>query len=105
VATRVYHAGVRVVGVRVLADRLDEYVRLAASGETVLVTEEDHVLAEIGPPRDGRAVAVGDALLAEAVRHGWVQPPVGGADGPPPRVPVARWDALGAELDRDRGDR
>ncbi len=104
-ATRVYHAGVRVVGVRVLGERLGEYVRLAASGETVLVTEDDQVVAEMGPPRDGRATGVADALLADAVRHGWVQPPVGASDGPPPRVPVACWEALGAELDRDRGER
>ncbi len=104
-ATRVYHAGVRVVGVRVLAERLAEYVRLAAGGETVLVTEDDQVLAEMGPPRDGRAATAADALLADAVRNGWVQAPLGAGDGPPPRAPVARWETLGAELDRDRGDR
>ncbi|HXY41877.1 MAG TPA: prevent-host-death protein [Vicinamibacteria bacterium] len=104
-ATRVYHAVVRVVGVRVLAERLDEYVRLAAGGETVLVTEDDRVVAEIGPPREGRASVVADALLADAVRKGWVQPPLGAAEGPPPRAPVVRWEALSVELDRDRGDR
>ncbi|HVO12960.1 MAG TPA: prevent-host-death protein [Vicinamibacteria bacterium] len=95
----------RVVDVRVLAERLGEYVRLAASGETVLVTEDDQVLAEIGPPRQGCAAAAADALLADAVRHGWVQPPLGAGDGPPPRAPVARWEELAAELDRDRGER
>ena len=42
----------RSVGVKVLNSRLSEYVRLAASGETVLVTDRDRVVAEIGPPKE-----------------------------------------------------
>ena len=34
---------------------LDEYVRLAVGGETVLVTDRDRVDAEIGPPHPKRA--------------------------------------------------
>ena len=33
----------RAVGVKVLKNKLSEYVRLAAAGETVLVTEKDAV--------------------------------------------------------------
>ncbi len=95
----------RVVGLQALADRLGEYIRLASTGETVLVTDQDEVVAELGPPRQGRTPRVADALLAEAVRHGWVQAPLVVAEGPPPRAPVAPWEALSAELDRDRGDR
>jgi len=39
------------VGVKVLKNKLSEYVRLAATGETVLVTDRDRVVAELGPPR------------------------------------------------------
>jgi len=53
--------------VKVLKNKLSEYVRLAASGETVLVTDRDRVVAELGPPRTGRAPHLADALLAEAV--------------------------------------
>ena len=41
----------RAVGLRVLKNRLSEYVRLAASGETVLVTDRERVVAEIVPER------------------------------------------------------
>ncbi len=37
----------RSVGVKVLKNKLSEYVRLAASGETVLVTDRDRVVAEL----------------------------------------------------------
>jgi hypothetical protein len=41
---------VRSVGLKTLKNKLREYVRLAAGGETVLVTDRDRVVAEIGPP-------------------------------------------------------
>jgi antitoxin (DNA-binding transcriptional repressor) of toxin-antitoxin stability system len=95
----------RAVGVKVLKNRLSEYVRLAASGETVLVTDRDRVVAELGPPRPGRSALLADAQLAEAVREGWLSAPLVVAEGPPPRLPVARWAALSQELERDRGER
>jgi antitoxin (DNA-binding transcriptional repressor) of toxin-antitoxin stability system len=95
----------RAVGVKVLKDRLSEYLRLAASGETVLVTDRDRVVAELGPPRPGRAATVADALLAEAVRAGWVTPPLTSTQGPPPRAPVARWSEIADALGRDRAER
>lgn len=44
----------RSVGLKTLKNKLSEYVRLAAGGETVLVTDRDRVVAEIVPPRSGR---------------------------------------------------
>ena len=41
----------RSVGTKVLNSRLSEYVRLAASGETTLVTDRDRVVAELEPLR------------------------------------------------------
>jgi antitoxin (DNA-binding transcriptional repressor) of toxin-antitoxin stability system len=96
---------VRAVGVKVLKNKLSEYVRLAEGGETVLVTDRDRVVAELGPPRPGRASMLADALLAEAVREGWMAAPLVVAEGPPPRLPVATWDEIARELDADRGDR
>jgi antitoxin (DNA-binding transcriptional repressor) of toxin-antitoxin stability system len=95
----------RAVGVKVLKNKLSEYVRLAESGETVLVTDRDRVVAELGPPQPGRAPLLSDALLAEAVREGWMTAPLVVIEGPPPRLPVAAWDELRHELDADRGDR
>jgi antitoxin (DNA-binding transcriptional repressor) of toxin-antitoxin stability system len=91
--------------VKVLKNKLSEYVRLAASGETVLVTDRDRVVAELGPPSAGRATRLSDVLLADAVREGWIQAPLVVAEGPPPRLPVATWDELARELDADREER
>jgi antitoxin (DNA-binding transcriptional repressor) of toxin-antitoxin stability system len=95
----------RVVGVKIFKYKLSEYVRLAASGERVLVTNRDRVVAELGPPAPGRSPMLSDALLAEAVREGWITAPLVVAEGPPPRQPVATWDELARELDADRDER
>lgn len=95
----------RAVGLKVLKNRLSEYVRLASSGETVLVTDRERVVAELVPPRAGREALAHDAMLADAVRRGWLTPALGAADEAPPRRPVAKLDRLLEELDRDRADR
>ncbi len=93
------------VGIKVLKNKLSEYVRLAASGETILVTDRDKVVAELTAPRQGRSEYVADAMLAEAVRKGWLTPPVLPGEGPPPRAPVAAFKDLMRELEADRGER
>jgi len=94
----------RSVGLKILKNKLSEYVRLAESGETVLVTARDRVVAELVPPRSGRSPLLADAMLAEAVRRGWVTPPVLPTNGTPPRKPVAAFRELMQELGRDRAD-
>jgi len=96
---------VRSVGVKVLKNKLSEYLRFAAAGETVLVTDRDKVIAELIPPREGRVAAVADAFLAEAVRRGWLTAPAIRGEGPPPRLPVASGQDLLTELAADRADR
>jgi hypothetical protein len=54
--------------------------------------------AEGGSPLD-------DAMLAEAVRNGWLTPPTLPGRSPPPRKPVATFRELMDELQRDREDR
>lgn len=105
VATGSYHVSMRAVGIKVLKNRLSEYVRLAAAGESVLVTDRDRVVAELGPPSPTRSAAVQDVLLAEAVRNGWLRPAMVRSTEPPPSLPVASWAELSDELDSDRGDR
>lgn len=95
----------RSVGLKVLKNRLSEYVRLAAAGETILVTNRDRVVAELGPPRAGRSPTLTDAQLADAVRNGWLSPPFMIAEGVPPYDPVAPLGEILAELEQDRGDR
>jgi len=95
----------RVVGLKVLKNRLSEYVRLASGGEKVLVTDRDRVVAELVPPGADRSWHVRDALLAEAVREGWIVPPALPQAGPPPRLPVCTWSALCRDLEAAREDR
>lgn len=95
----------RVVGIKTLKNRLSEYVKVAAGGETVLVTDRDRVVAELRAPAPGRAERLDDVLLAEAVRSGWLQPPAVTYGALPPRHPVASLDDLLGELSRDRAER
>ena len=96
----------RSVGLKVLKNKLSEYIRLAASGETVLVTDRDKVVAQITAPDASRSPLLADAVLAEAVRKGWLTPPVvGGSGAPPTSKPVASLRELLAELDLDRSER
>ena len=95
----------RAVGLKVLKNKLSEYVRLAAGGETVLITDRDRVVAELIPPTPGRAETLQDATLAAAVREGWLTPPLLRAGPPPAGSPVAPLRTLLAELRRDRDAR
>lgn len=104
VATGV-RGGMRAVGLKILKNKLSEYIRLAESGETVLVTDRDAVVAEIGPPHPGRSSMLADAHLADAVRKGWVTPPTLASDAQVPRKPVMPFSELAREIEADRTDR
>jgi len=95
----------RAVGLKVLKNKLSEYVRIAERGEKVLVTDRDRVVAEIVPPESSRSPMIADALLAEAVRQGWITPPAVPSSGVPPRNPVMPFRELKKELDEDRSER
>ena len=95
----------RSVGLKILKNKLSEYVRLAVGGETILITDRDRVVAEIVPPQPGRSPLLADAQLAEAVREGWLTPPVLAGSDPPPRKPVLTLRDLMQDLQRDREDR
>lgn len=88
----------RFVGLKQLKNKLSAYVRLAAGGEIVLVTDRDRVIAEIRPPR---CLLLSDALWFNACRLGWITPPVLIGREPPARQPVMTIDELLSELQRD----
>ncbi len=94
----------RSVGLKVLKNKLAEYVRIASGGETVLVTDRDRVVAELSPPRVGRAELLADAQLADLVRSGVVAHPTW-PKGVPPSLPVAPTEELLEELRADRDAR
>jgi prevent-host-death family protein len=52
----------RAVGIKVLKNKLSEYIRMAERGETVLVTDRDRVVAEIVPPETSRSPVLADAM-------------------------------------------
>lgn len=95
----------RSVGLKTLKNKLSEYVRLAAGGETVLITDRERVVAELVPPRETRAPTLPDAVLAEAVRRGHLTPAVLPPGPPPEPAPVAPLEDLLEELESDRSDR
>lgn len=95
----------RAVGLKLLKNRLSEYVRLVAGGETVLVTDRDRVVAEIVPPHAGVGAHVSDAVLADLVRNGLLTPALNHSGTPPPRQPVAPLAEILAELRADRDAR
>ncbi len=105
VASGSYFVVMRAVGLKVLKNKLSEYVRLAASGETVLVTDRDRVVAELVPPRTERGTTAADALMAEDIRKGLITPALRPGGPMPPRNPVMSFDELMRQLDEDRADR
>jgi antitoxin (DNA-binding transcriptional repressor) of toxin-antitoxin stability system len=95
----------RSVGLKVLKNKLSEYVRLAAAGETILVMDRERVVAEIGPPRLGRDLP-DDELMARGVLEGWLTPPrIEGAGPSLKGKPAMSLEQLVEEIGRDRGDR
>lgn len=95
----------RRVGLKVLKNKLSEYVRAAAAGETVLVTDRDRVVAELAPPRAERRANRESEGFAQAVREGWITPAPRPGAGAPPASPAMAFAALMVELGEDRADR
>jgi prevent-host-death family protein len=92
----------RTVGLKTLKNKLSEYVRPAAAGEIVIITDRGRAVAEIVPPRREP-----ESVIERGVREGWVRPATRGANWPPPGKPVPglTFDQLMADLERDREDR
>lgn len=105
VATSSYFIFMKAVGIKTLKNRLSEYVRLAARGEVVLVTDRDQVVAELRPPSAGRSTVLADALLADVVRKGLLRPPLHAGGPLPARRPRAPLAEVLRDLDRDRAER
>lgn len=93
----------RTVGLKTLKNKLSEYVRLAAAGETVVVTDRGRTVAEIVPPRPKPEQ---ESVIERGVREGWIRPAVRGPDWPPKPTPIEGYtlEQLLADLDEDRKD-
>ncbi len=95
----------RAVGIKELKNKLSEYVRIAASGESVLVTDRGRVVAQLTPTQMNHPALLADPKLAEAVREGWMTPPASTKKTVPPRKPIMRWEELERDLAFSREDR
>lgn len=95
------------VGIKVLKNKLSEYVRLAADGETVLVTDRGRVVAELVPPRRAHEGISESEFLARGAREGWLTPASKPRGGPPPQAPGPRMslEEILRDLDEARADR
>jgi len=100
----------RSVGIKVLKNKLSQYLKAVAAGETLRVTDRGKVVAEIVPPkgRSEHEAAMTDAerQWAELVRQGVVTPAKRPANWKPPRrFPMMTLEELMKEIDADREDR
>jgi prevent-host-death family protein len=93
---------VHIVGLKTLKNKLSEYVRLAAAGETVVITDRGRAVAEIVPLRREP-----ESVIERGVRGGWIRPAMRNADWPPRGKPVPglSFAQLMADLERDRDER
>jgi prevent-host-death family protein len=94
------------VGIKALKDRLSEYVRAAAAGETVLVTDRGQVVAELVSPRVRADASPAERVLGDLLRQGLLAPAkVSPKARLPRRKPLAKIDELLRELDESRAER
>ena len=91
------------VGLKILKNKLSEYVRLAAAGETVVITDRGRPVAEIVPSQHPRR----ESFIERGVREGWLRPAKnrGGLPPRPKPAPGLTFEQLMADLERDREDR
>lgn len=91
----------KTVGLKTLKNKLSEYVRAAAAGETVIITDRGRPVAEITRPRPKP-----ESVIERGIREGWIRPAVRGPDWPPKPMPVEGYtlEQLLADLDEDRKD-
>ena len=94
----------RTIAIGELATGLAKYVRLAAEGETIRVTDQDRVIAELGPARGNGEPAAEETVLADLVRRGLATPATLPRGTIPKGRPVVKLADLLAELDADRAD-
>ena len=102
----------RTVGIATLKSKLNEYVRAAEAGETVLVTDRDRVVAELSPPRQRAMDASVEAILEQGRLEGWLTPakrdwrkPLPDRGPPPADEPGIPFEVLMADLADAREDR
>lgn len=108
VATGSYFYGMKTVGIKELKNKLSEYVRLAAAGERVLVTDRGKVVAELREARDINDPLMDDPWFAEQVRLGHITPATNPSNEPlhlKRDYPLFPLEEILRDLDESREDR
>ena len=94
------------VGIKVLKNDLSRYIRAAAAGETVLVTDRGRVVAELSRPRAPEGQTEAERQWALLIAEGVVTPAKNPLKGPPPRGTMRlTFEELMADQAADREDR
>lgn len=94
------------VGIKTLKNKLSEYVRAAAAGEVVLVTDRGQVVAELIAPRVRADATLAEQRLGQLMRRGLLTPaPASPAAPLPARKPVASLAEVLQQLDASRAER
>ena len=94
----------RKVGLKILKNKLSKYVRLAAAGETVVITDRGRAVAEIVPYKLETGLT---PFEEKGVQEGWLTPAKRPFAPLPPGKPVPglTFEKLMEDLARDREDR
>jgi prevent-host-death family protein len=92
------------VGLKTLKTKLSEYVRRAAAGETVVITDRGRAVAEIVPHKPETGLT---PFQEKGLQEGWLTPARRPFAPLPPRKPIPGYtlEQLLADLDKDREDR
>jgi antitoxin (DNA-binding transcriptional repressor) of toxin-antitoxin stability system len=95
----------KTVGLKVLKNKLSEYVRIAANGETVLVTDRGRVVAEMNAPQPAHKHGKKESVIERGIREGWITPAKRRGPPPPPPPGIMTLEELMEEIALDREDR
>jgi len=92
------------VGLKTLKTKLSEYVRRAAAGETVVITDRGRPVAELVQHKPETDLT---PFQEKGLREGWLTPARRPFPPLPPRKPIPGYtlEQLLADLDKDREDR
>ncbi|MCY7305621.1 MAG: type II toxin-antitoxin system prevent-host-death family antitoxin [Rhodoferax sp.] len=94
------------VGIKALKNKLSEYIRVVAAGETVLVTDRGRVVAEFVAPRVAADGSSAEQRMGELVRLGLLAPAkISPKARLPRRKPVAKLAEVMRDLDESRAER
>ena len=94
------------VGIKALKNKLSEYIRAVAAGETVLVTDRGQVVAEFVAPRVRADASPAEQKVGELVRLGLLTPAkVSPRARLPRRKPVAKLGEVMHDLAQSRAER